>query len=275
MSVLTLSASLPNLQFIPGKPFSLEQQIILQPSFGEAPPIFQYLIVFMRALIAIGIILLPFYILYLIISPKARKRFLRDMVMVASYVLMFYFIQRIMQSIANNNENPSSQSGIRQPGQLLTGPLVRFEGTAPGWFTIVISLIFCALILGIVSFIIWMIWRTTRPETSPIKKQIAQQAQISLDAIRAGRDFKNIIIQCYMEMSRILYLERGIYRSDVMTPREFEKTLDQIGIPHDSIHQLTLLFEDVRYGNIIPGQVEEKRALDSLSAIVQATRSSV
>jgi hypothetical protein len=57
-----------------------------------------------------------------------------------------------------------------------------------------------------------------------------------------------------------------------MTTHEFEEILQGKGLPDEPIHQLTLLFEDVRYGNLNPGEADETRAISSLGAIVSALR---
>jgi hypothetical protein len=57
-----------------------------------------------------------------------------------------------------------------------------------------------------------------------------------------------------------------------MTTQEFEKLLQGKGLPDEPIHQLTLLFEEVRYGNIAPGEGDETRAISSLRTVVSALR---
>jgi hypothetical protein len=55
-----------------------------------------------------------------------------------------------------------------------------------------------------------------------------------------------------------------------MTPSEFEQALQGKGLPREPVHQLTHLFEEVRYGARQVGEREERQAIDSLSAIVAA-----
>jgi hypothetical protein len=71
-------------------------------------------------------------------------------------------------------------------------------------------------------------------------------------------------------MSHVLSESRGINRSEVMTPREFENYLAAMGLPQEPISGLTRLFEEVRYGTKESGPLEEERALASLTAIVEA-----
>jgi len=100
--------------------------------------------------------------------------------------------------------------------------------------------------------------------------KIAQQAQQALDALQSGGDLRDTVIRCYYEMSRVLRIQRGIQRTKDMTPREFESTLETVGLPAEAVHQLTRLFETVRYGAQNIGENEEQQAIASLTAIVAA-----
>jgi hypothetical protein len=69
-------------------------------------------------------------------------------------------------------------------------------------------------------------------------------------------------------MSLALAQEQRIERKDFMTTREFEHLLETAGVPYDPIHQLTQLFEAVRYGNWQPNPVDEQKAIQCLQAIM-------
>jgi len=57
-----------------------------------------------------------------------------------------------------------------------------------------------------------------------------------------------------------------------MTTREFEDVLEAAGFPYDPIHELTRLFEAVRYGNWQPTPVDEQNAIQCLEAIMLFSR---
>jgi hypothetical protein len=57
-----------------------------------------------------------------------------------------------------------------------------------------------------------------------------------------------------------------------MTTREFENLLEIAGVPHNPIHQLTQLFEAVRYGNWQPNPIDEQKAIHCLEAIMLFSR---
>jgi hypothetical protein len=90
-----------------------------------------------------------------------------------------------------------------------------------------------------------------------------------MESLRAGRDFKNAIIHCYLEMTKALQEERGIERNHDMTAREFQDWLELKGWPRAPVEKLTDLFEKVRYGQQHLGENDEKIALASLNEIVQ------
>jgi hypothetical protein len=71
-------------------------------------------------------------------------------------------------------------------------------------------------------------------------------------------------------MTRVLITQKGIAREAAMTPREFETALAETGLPRESVRRLTRLFEDVRYGTMMPGRREELVAVDCLTDIVEA-----
>ena len=67
-----------------------------------------------------------------------------------------------------------------------------------------------------------------------------------------------------------LALEEGkkLERKEFMTTREFEALLEEEGVPYEPVHQLTRLFEAVRYGNWQPNPTDEQKAINCLEALV-------
>lgn len=140
-------------------------------------------------------------------------------------------------------------------------------GTPP----FLILLILIGLVLLTILLAVWIIrWRTKPVAAGDGLKQEAEQA---LMALKMGKDFKNVIIECYWQMSQVLRKERGIQRTQAMTPREFERLLEKRGISHYPVHQLTELFEAARYGMQALNPQDEQKAIECLSAIIQSSRS--
>ncbi len=84
-----------------------------------------------------------------------------------------------------------------------------------------------------------------------------------------GQDFKDVIIKCYRQMNLAVAQDQGIQREAFMTTREFETVLEETGLPRASIHQLTLLFESVRYGHWQANKRDEQLASRCLEDIIQ------
>jgi hypothetical protein len=224
-----------------------------------------------RIIYIIAILVLPFMMIHLIISPTARRRLFKFLVRSLPFFLGLYFFILFLKRLQGNSSQgspillggPANQPG---PSVLPTPTLI------PGPSETAIVLISAGLSLVTVSAVgwaLWLLWRRRKLELSP-NRLIARQAQSALDALQAGGDLKNTIIKCYYQMCAVINEHRGILRSQTMTPHEFEDYLASKGLPGEPVHQLTHLFEDVRYGNLLAGAAEEQVALNSLTAIIEA-----
>lgn len=124
--------------------------------------------------------------------------------------------------------------------------------------------------LGLAATLVGLgLWLTFRPAARPGSDQLTLEAERALQALKTGLDLNNVILQCYWQMGRVLKQEQGIEMEAAMTAREFEHLLEARGVPHPPVHQLTQLFEAARYGHRPPRADDERRAVDSLTAIVQ------
>ena len=63
--------------------------------------------------------------------------------------------------------------------------------------------------------------------------------------------------------------EQEIKREESMTVEEFEKRIEAASAPQKPVHQLTNLFEAVRYGNWEPGPIDEKEAIKCFNDITR------
>ena len=97
---------------------------------------------------------------------------------------------------------------------------------------------------------------------------VTWEAEKARRALQTGAVLKDVVINCYFQMGQVLKQQRGIERDDFMTTGEFEMLLKEAGIPHEPIHQLTQLFDAVRYGNWQPNPADEQMAIRCLDAIV-------
>jgi hypothetical protein len=122
----------------------------------------------------------------------------------------------------------------------------------------------------------WIIGRLRRPPRAPAVEpplpQLAQTAQAALDALRQGGSWQNAVIRCYEEMSRVVAESQGLVRQSSMTPREFARELDRVGVPGSPLERLTALFEKARYGALAPSEVDEAEAQGCLAALAEFFR---
>lgn len=270
VTVLLLAGSLQNLTFLPGHalPFAQLMPDLENGTSGDAD--MSRFMSIMRVFFILGWVLLPFYVIYLIISPEARKRFLRDLMVMMPMLLVLYFVLR----------EPPAGEGIQQLDrrleaqsleEVLTTPMppVTFEANPSDWLVTLTTIVLAVAATGLLVGILFLFLRSRQPKQQPLKR-VAFEAQAAIDAIEAGGDLRDVILRCYFEMNRAIGDARNLKRNADMTANEFESFLLDRGLPHEPIHNLTDLFVKVRYGAFQPGRQEERLAISSLSAIVSA-----
>jgi hypothetical protein len=273
-ALLILAGGVNDLTFLPGYRLQFES---VQPDLvneGISDDSMRTIMAILRVLFIVGWVLLPFYIIYLIISPEARKKFLRDMMMIVPIIFILFFVMREPEAQeVLQNMDLSFQS---QPLEEIVGTPVapaEFSANPPDWLVTVASLLLAVLGTGLVVGVIYLYLRSRQPKAKPLNR-IAFEAQEALDAIQSGGDLREVIIRCYFEMNKTVNDARSLKRGLDMTPREFELFLHERGLPKEPVHQLTQLFEQVRYGAFVPGRKEERIAVSSLSSIISACQRS-
>ncbi len=117
-------------------------------------------------------------------------------------------------------------------------------------------------------------YRVLRLETRPlmVEDDIRKEAELAVQALKAGQKLENVILRCYHEMSMSLQESQGIERERSMTVGEFEALLKTRGFPADPVQRLSSLFEIARYGNRPMHESDEDQAIESLDAIVDFCR---
>ncbi|WP_439025784.1 DUF4129 domain-containing protein [Haloarchaeobius sp. DT45] len=89
---------------------------------------------------------------------------------------------------------------------------------------------------------------------------IATAAGRAADRIESTADVDNEIYRAWVEMTRHLPVDHP----ETSTPREFERAAVEAGISPDDVHELTDLFETVRYGHEEATPEREDRAVEAL-----------
>lgn len=130
------------------------------------------------------------------------------------------------------------------------------------------------VLLGVLVGIGALIFKIVKEWQAPVRVEdrLSQEAESAIDAIKGGENFRSVIIRCYLQMARALQEEQKIERSANMTVREFEDWLALKGFPSLPVHQLSRLYEKVRYGQQEILADDEKIAIRSLNEIIQFCR---
>ncbi len=267
-----LAAGLSGIRLQPGRPFPLAA--FIQPGGGaaELPFLGQVFIVLLRMLLLAVWILLPLAIIYLIISPSARRRALREFLALLPLFVLLYLLLRASYNTVRREEQQLMQMPDTAPqvSPLLSEPALLTS--PPEWFVFAASLAVALLIIAPLVGIAWFLWQRRRRRQAGLER-LAEEAQAALAAIQSGADLRNAIVRCYVEMARIVREQRGIRRESARTATEFAEDLERAGLPGEDVQRLTKLFESVRYGAKLTGEAEEREAIAALASIAQACRS--
>ena len=119
-----------------------------------------------------------------------------------------------------------------------------------------------------------LVYRVLRfePRTPVVEDDIRKEAELAVQALRAGQKLENVILRCYQEMSVSLQESQGIERDRAMTVGEFEALLKARGFPTDPVQRLSGLFEMARYGDLPMRAADEDQAIKSLDEIIDFCR---
>lgn len=267
-----LAASLGALRFSEGKPIpaNLEAPQIMDPEMPDE--LSRWILMIFRVVLVIAWVGLPFFIIYLILNKEARKRFLRDMIAFLPILLVLLMIATISRQDLKKEEPTEMAPGAGQqmPSAVEGTPYPLPEYVPPpAWVTTATTVAIAVGAALLIGGAVLLILRREHRRTEPLRL-VEQQAQAALDSIQSGGDLREAILRCYYQMIAALDEYRGIRRARDITPHEFENILRERGLPRGPVHELTQLFEQVRYGGYNPGRSEETVAVTSLSAIVSA-----
>lgn len=274
IALTLLAASLPQFHFDPDQSLKINLRLnklpLLSTGSGGSGLLGEAVGYFYIALW----IMLGISMVYLLLSPEARKRFLRDLLRTLPAIILLLVLMNLIQKNAQKGSEVQINiaPGAQEAYPMAATPEPTFDANPGSTVVLIASLAVAIVLIGLVAWAVYVFWRRSHPPVSSLSK-IARQAASALDAISAGGDLRSTIIRCYLEMSRALSEEHNIHREIHMTPREFESQLAKYALPTTSVHMLTRLFEDARYSPLPLGQTEEHQAITSLTEILEACRS--
>jgi hypothetical protein len=260
--MILIAAALPQLELKPGIPLPKWEGSSRWSSIESQPEVSISFSMLLKALLEVVVIIVLVYCVYNFLRGVPWKRILGPALLIALLALVAVVILFSLTNLHITSEPLAPE--VLPPVLQREGPPL---GSPPA---ILIWLVWIGL--GVM-LIVLGIWASNRRSQNLRAGDLVEiEAERAMQALKRGLDFKNVIVQCYRQMSAALQQEQGIKLEDTMTAREFEHLLDAKGLPRDPVHQLTQLFEAARYSLQQFTPADEQKAFDCLSAIVQFSR---
>lgn len=262
---MLVAANLQKLEFQPGMPLPrLEQGQLVAVPIAEAPSVSisaPRFILILIALVLTGVTLYTAYQIFRGADWQLIIYVLRYALIIGVAISFLVFLIMLFpgSTIGTPAEIPIPTM-TSQP--VVTSPL----GSAP---PSLLWLVGIGLLIITVLVAMWMF--TPVRQAGPLDL-LGLEAERARQALISGVDLKDVIINCYHQMSLTMKQEQGIEREGFMTIREFETVMESVGIPQEPIHLLTRLFEAVRYGHWQPDALDEQQAIQCLEAIMINSR---
>jgi hypothetical protein len=264
IAAILLAVSLPALELKPGLPLPEIKKDVVAVKAGngayiETIPINRFIII-LACLVGVAFFL---YSIYRVIRGATWK----DVLVLLQFILVIAFIMGavlfIIMSMPRTVAPVEQEMAIPTPAPMVTAPL----GPVP---PIILWIVGGGLFVFAVLIAQW-IYRSLRGKADA-SDLIALEAEKARQRILLGVGLKDVIIECYRQMSLVLQEDRGITRTDFMTTLDFEQLLANAGFPDGPVRDLTQMFNAARYGNWQPSAGDEQKAIQCFESITQFTR---
>jgi hypothetical protein len=267
--MVLIASSLSKMQLQPGLPAPrLEGEMLVAQPVETFPAVQITISAFFRVALVVLIIPLLLVIAYRIFKEFRRKNIrwkepIYTFLSITLFILAFMGILALLVSLLPaTNDLPTALPIITLQPEV-TVPL----DTPPPLLKWLVGIVLTIIVtLGVAWFI------NQRKRSNAGLSPIELEAEKARQELLAGRDLKDVVLRCYQQMSLNLQEEEGITREVFMTTGEFESILAARGFPFAPVHQLTRLFEYVRYGRWQPNKDDELQALECLTAILKHSR---
>ena len=281
LTLLVLGTSLEQLSLDPGLPFEDLWAFLVneftgglsrERTLGSAADVGfgDTIVEFVKTAYLIALICFPFALILVLRSKESRKRLIRTLIFMILLAILFssYVKNNIGEELEVFDTGTIPPQG---PGELYETTIQDvFTPSIPRWIVLTLSTLI-ALTLVVISIVIYRFIHPKQELKEPLP-EIVERAESALRAMDRGADFRNIILQCYVEMLRIVREQRGLNRQSAVTASEFISSLIKIGLPEKAVVQLTKLFEEVRYGSKKHSYADEQNAIGNLQLIADTFR---
>lgn len=263
VGMIFIGASLGTLELEPGLPFpgsNSTNPSLANLAVDSSKTVEQsgMNLIILKIAIGIGFLFLSIMIIYSLVRKTNRKNFGILILGLIGLIIIFNVLQLFHPEINIPLDNAQDE-GIQLP--TLDYEIVPIEQPPSELFWIV----GIGLIVGLISVIVFLFFRTS---PKPINNDaLVEEINTALQAIQDGKELRNIIISCYLQLNQIIKEEYEIERENSLTAREFENHLQDKGIPIKPIHRITSVFEKVRYGNKPTTNDDEQIVIESLVEI--------
>jgi len=263
IGMMILGISLPDLQLQPGLPIpgaatSSTAAQTIQPGTGISSFTFPWIL---QVGLALGIILM----FIALVTALCKKANIKQVGLFAGGLAVLFGILSWLPHLETSQLNllPTDLKISLHPS--IDYSIAPIGDPPAGLFWVAAILLLVGLVL-----MGWLLSRTFRQ--SQKEDPLAVEAEAAVQAIASGDLLSDVIIRCYLKMENVIAQERGIERGQSVTPREFEASLVEKGIPKNPILELTTLFEKARYGNQSLNKQDEEEAVNCFIAIQNACR---
>ncbi len=264
--IVLIASGLPRLQLNPGLPLPRLQNdewFVIPDAAGSEPVAEIRVNTFIEILFFTVIGLFVLNMIFKLIKGISWKEVLPALLAYSLFTLaVIFLLYFLLKGLSTSQPTPLPE--LPPPSVPLPASPLGSPPPLLNWL-VAISLAVTAALISV-----WLIRRGAKTELELTRLGLA--AVKARQGILTGLDLKRVILECYRQMSMALQQEQGIEREAFMTTREFERLLEDSGVPHDPVHELTQLFEAVRYGRWQPNPGDEQKAIRCLDAIIHYSR---
>jgi ABC-type multidrug transport system fused ATPase/permease subunit len=271
LMLVFLAAGLGNVQFQPGLPLAKGEPTVIEVSVGKIAEAVANIPLW-KIVVFWSLVFLLVIIFTALVPPEWRKKILKYFLRYTLFVLaIFYIVKNFRTLLPALNIDLARVSEGSVPAIGETAPPVFTPPNVPPALLYLVSLL-VILVLAIVAFLTsrrWLHKQHLQKNSRPLV-DLAEIAYSSLAEISSGKNWEDVIINCYARMSDVIYAQRGIHRRKDLTASEFAARLEEAGLPGEAVLRLTRLFETARYGARHASREEMIEAVACLTTVMCA-----